>query len=317
MSSQKRWFFVILLSALMPLATFAQQDAQQGFGIQQVTSLIGLGVDEQSIIAAIRGAQKVSFNTSVDGIIAMKQAGLTDKMIVAVIARSGDAAPTNPSNGNATVQAVQLIAVQGNNTIPLKNSGIIATFAQSKNGNSKDALKSVGIGAASYGGAAVGYSGVLGSAAGMGAGMAGPVISLIGIHKTKTLKGFYFELIPQTTSTVVLTTAATEFTIPLTVFNDGRYPVAEPVLLKLTASEDTRTRVAGTAKAEMKYSDLKGPQEPRAVEPYQHETVQAEITKANNVATLKVAGLPLGEYAIAFVLDGKLLPEVLDFTVRQ
>ncbi|MDP2933229.1 MAG: hypothetical protein Q8N81_03795 [bacterium] len=315
MSSRRRRFFIILLSAIMPLAAFAQQE---GFGLAQVTSLTKLGVDEQSVVAAINGAPKVSFDTSVDGIIAMKQAGLSDRMIAAVIARSANNAPTNanftPANGNSNNQ---LIAVQGGQTILLKNNSLSSMFAQSKNGNSKDALKSVGIGAASYGGAAVGYSGVLGSAAGMGAGMAGPVISLIGIHRTKTLKGFYFELIPQTTSTVVLTTAATEFTIPLTVFNDGRYPVAEPVLLKLTASEDTRTRVAGTAKAEMKYSDLKGPQEPRATEPYQHETVQAEVTKANNIATIKTAGLPLGEYAIAFVLDGKLLPEVLDFTVRQ
>lgn len=315
MSSRRKFFMVLLLAAIMPLATFAQQE---GFGLAQVTNLVKLGVDEPSVIAAINGAQKVSFDTSVDGIIAMKQTGLSDKVIAAIISRSANVAPTNPGkNALAPTGNMQLVAIQNGQTIPLKNSRIDATFAQSKNGNSKDALKSVGVGAASYGGAAVGYSGVLGSAAGLGAGMAGPVVGLIGIHKTKTLKGFYFELMPQTTSTIVLSTSAAEFTIPLVVFNDGRYPVAEPVLLKLTVSEDARMRIAGTAKAEMKYSDLRGPQEPRAVEPYQHETVQAEIAKTNNVATIKTTGLPLGEYAIGFLLDGKLLPEALDFTVRQ
>ncbi|MDP2896381.1 MAG: hypothetical protein Q8Q12_07455 [bacterium] len=312
-SLQRKWFLILLL-AIMPAALAA---ADQIIAKESIDVMKAAGCGDELIVAIIRSAKEVRIDTSVDGLIALKRAGYSDAIIRAIVERAPNSSPATAATPQLVAVSPQLVAVQGNNTIPLKNSGVVATFAQSKkNGEPMDTLKSVGIGVGAGVGTAVAIGATAGSAAGSVVPFAYPVASAWSALRTKTLKGFYYELISQTTSTVVLTTAATEFTIPLAVFNDGRYPIAEPVLIKLRVSEETRTRVAGIAKGEMKYSGLKGPQEPKATEPYQHETVQSQITKANNFATLKVAGLPTGEYAVGFLLDAKLLPEVLDFTVR-
>jgi hypothetical protein len=188
----------------------------------------------------------------------------------------------------------------------------VGTFASGKGDDPCALLRTLGVGAGAVGAAAT----MGGTALGPVTQLAIPVVGVWSTLRTKTVKGFCYELVPRTTSTTVLAAGAAEFKVPLASFQDGHYAFSEPFLLKLTVSPETQMRVAGTARAERKESVTKGPGEPKVTGKYRRDVVTAEITKADEVVTVKANSLIPSEYGLGFMLDGTLLPQILDFTVR-
>jgi hypothetical protein len=173
------------------------------------------------------------------------------------------------------------------------------------------------MGAGIYAGTAAAAGGLAGSTAGAAIPLGGLAFGAWSALRTKTYKGFSYELLPDVTSTNVFTAnTALEFNIPFAMFNDGRYQRAIPILIALEVSKDTQTRILGTAKAEVKESITKGPGQPKLEEPYQRSQITADIATSDTAFSIKTGGLAVGEYAVAFVYDGNLLPIVVDFTVR-
>jgi hypothetical protein len=290
---------------LVPLAALAQQ--QEGFGLAQVVNLVKMGVDEPSVIAAIRGADKVSFDTSVNGIIAMKSAGLSDKVIAAIIERAGNGGAITP----IARHGVDSVVVQEGRTQPIYSTGVITRFAQDK-GSAMDSLADAGTSAGAY----------AGGMAAAGAGVAPLAGVMIGVGalsqlRTRTLKGYSYELLSGTVSTnVIAADQPAEFTIPIASFQDGRYAAAEVALVKISTSKESQARVVGSAEAELKYKASGPIGDPKLKRPISRNAVTAEISKVNGNVAIKTTHLAQGEYAIVFILDGAALPAAVDFSVR-
>lgn len=306
---------LVLLVALLslPLAVFGTPPATpattEGFGLPQIVGLINMGVDEPSVIAAIRGAEKVSFDTSAAGLVAMKQAGLSDKVVAAILQRASTpvvAAVFGPS------------VSQNGKTFNVGTAGVVNRFLPGK-GNALQVLAEIGptslVTAAATGlliGSAPAGLGVLGG------GLIGAIpygVSALNMARGKTKQGFEYELLPGASSTNPLASAEATFQIPFSTLDDNRYRVAEPGLYRLVPDAKTDARVLGTAEGKVKVNSS-GQVTKKTLEPFKRESVAAEVAKAEAGVTLKTANLAPGEYAIGFVYDGKLLPQVMDFTVR-
>lgn len=315
--------FNLLIVALLSISATATAlaDTQPGqqavFGIGSVVELQRAGYSDDVIIMTIRNGRNITFNfdTSADGLVMMKQAGFSDRIIAAILERAGNNNMPVPAAQPAAFQASGPTATWNGKSVNLRPGVVNPAFAQGK--DRFGALKGLGVGAGIYAGTLAAAGGLAGSTAGMAVPLAWPVFGAWSTLRTKTHKGFSYELLSGNSSTNVLSAnTPTEFNIPYAVFDDGRYPRATPVLLTLEVSQDTQTRIAGSAKAEVKESVTRGPGQPKLTEPYERHTIAADVAAANNVLTVKTAGLAAGEYAIGFIYDGTLLPTILDFAVR-
>jgi hypothetical protein len=89
--------------------------AQQALNNDAIIKLVKAGLTEDLIITTIN-ASPGTFDTSVDGLIALKTAGVTDKVVAAIVTKANTPAvtapvpvsppmpPTTESNGNAEAQ---------------------------------------------------------------------------------------------------------------------------------------------------------------------------------------------------------------------
>lgn len=327
-----RSFFVVCLVALFSAAvafseTPVAPTIPNTFTLGSVVQLQRAGMTDEDITLIMRRmpSSRLAFDTSAQGLATMKEVGFSNQLIAAILVRSGNdnaPAPTNGWRAAEPARQGEPTATQGGKSVTLRPGGVATTFAQAKKGAGPMAtLKTLGIGAGINLGTIAAASGIAGSAVGMAAPIAMPAILVWDSFRTKTVKGYSYELLPQTSSTNVIladgTHAETRITVPLASFDDGRYAHATPVLLSLDISSETQTRVAGTAKAEVKESPTKGPGEPKVVEQYQRNVLGAETAKIDDgTVTVRYRFLARGEYAVAFIFDGKALPAVIDFSVR-
>lgn len=312
-----------LLLVVFIAAAFAETPpavVDDGFGLSHVVKLHEMDVDDASLITAIRGAEKVSFDTSVDGLITMKQAGLSDAVIAAVIERSAksekistrDLLPVENQSGFSTANGATVC--QNGTTLNLAITTGYNQFLPGKNSPMKVLSETAGPGIA-FGAASMLGAGALGAAGGA-AIMAGPVIGLVNLHRAKTIKGYEYELLQGTSSTTPLASAPAEFTIPYSAYSDNRYRVAEPHLFRLTVNTESQTRVLGTAKGSVKYKQITNETSNKKLEPFEREEVPAEFGKTPSGITAQIDALAPGEYAIVFLYDGETLDNSIDFSVR-
>ncbi len=82
--------FAVLFLALCPLLI-----AQQALNNDSVTKMVKAGLADDVIVATIN-ASPGDYDTSPDGLIALKQAGVSDKVIAAIVAKEPSAAPAAP-----------------------------------------------------------------------------------------------------------------------------------------------------------------------------------------------------------------------------
>ena len=88
----------ILIAQQVPFL-FAQQasfqGAQQGLNNDSIIKMVSAQLSDDVIISTVN-ASPGAYDTSPDGLIALKQAGVSDKVIAALVAKSAPAAPSTP-----------------------------------------------------------------------------------------------------------------------------------------------------------------------------------------------------------------------------
>lgn len=90
----RKWMFVVAALVLCPVLY-----AQQAMNNEAVVKLVKAGLSDDLIVSTINGSPG-SYDTSVDGLIALKSAGASDKVVAAVVARASTPA-TAPSSAPA------------------------------------------------------------------------------------------------------------------------------------------------------------------------------------------------------------------------
>src|ERR1035438_10206389 len=80
------------LFALIFLAVCSPLVAQQTFNNDSVVKLLKAGLSEDLIVSTIN-AQQGAYDTSTDGLIALKGAGVSDKIVAAILAKAASPAP--------------------------------------------------------------------------------------------------------------------------------------------------------------------------------------------------------------------------------
>jgi hypothetical protein len=88
----RRYSMRKILSAIFLMAVCSLLAAQQALNNESVIKLVKAGLSDDIIVSTINGSAG-SYNTSADGIIALKNAGATDKVITAIVLKASGAAP--------------------------------------------------------------------------------------------------------------------------------------------------------------------------------------------------------------------------------
>jgi hypothetical protein len=108
------------------VATFcAAQPVSKPFTNDDVVKLARARMSEDVIVAAVKSAAVIRFDTSADGLLALKQAGVTDRVLLAIIERqrATPAAPAAaPSFGKVTLLA-------GEKEVELTGSSVFLAYA--------------------------------------------------------------------------------------------------------------------------------------------------------------------------------------------
>jgi hypothetical protein len=104
----RRTFIAFVLAVACPFLT-----AQQSLNNDAVIKLVKAGLSDDLIVSTIN-SEPGSYDTSVDGIIALKAAGLSDKVVASIVAKAATSAtavlvptavPASPSASAPTAQA--------------------------------------------------------------------------------------------------------------------------------------------------------------------------------------------------------------------
>lgn len=111
----RRFYLAVLFLAICPILV-----AQQSLNDDSVIKLVKAGLSDDLIVSTI-SAQAGTYDTSTDGLIALKSAGVSDKVVAAMVAKAAapQLAPTplpapvaSPTTPQAPPQAVQPQAPQ-------------------------------------------------------------------------------------------------------------------------------------------------------------------------------------------------------------
>lgn len=95
---RSRTLLAIIVAATVLLLPAVAQELTKRFTNQDVIDMVGLGLGEDIIIEKIRAADDPAFDTSVDGLKALKAAQVPDSVIrVMINPKAGMAAPTTPA----------------------------------------------------------------------------------------------------------------------------------------------------------------------------------------------------------------------------
>jgi hypothetical protein len=87
----RKFILAILFLAISPLFV-----AQQALNNDAIIKLVKAGLTEDLIVTTVNGSPG-SYDTSADGIIALKTAGVSDKVIAAIVAKTSAPAPVAPT----------------------------------------------------------------------------------------------------------------------------------------------------------------------------------------------------------------------------
>lgn len=316
MLCRKVGFFWLLLLVVLPLAASPPNETSgvEVFNAGTIVQLQRAGIADETIAMAIRTAKVVKFDTSPSGLVAYKRDfGFSDVLLNAIVERSN-----RPSSGAVPARNQhQPVIHQAGHEVMLSPSLVTITFLASKKKDPMSALSGAVLSQGALIGAQAAAAGMAGSSAGMGIPLAGIGIAAWSGLRTKSIKGFEYELLQGVSATNVLTNGNDlEMASPSLAFGDGRYLAATPILLKLTPQRENQIRIIGTAPAVMKYKQLEGPKGTERKTPFKREEMTAAFTKTGDILTAKLPALAVGEYAVGFVFDGNLLPQVLDFSIR-
>ena len=99
---------VALFVALLVLCPLLQ--AQQTLNNDSVIKLIKAGLTEDLIVSTINGSPG-SYDTSADGIIALKTAGASDKVVSAIVMKASGAAPAPAATSNGLPAGIDEVGV--------------------------------------------------------------------------------------------------------------------------------------------------------------------------------------------------------------
>lgn len=91
----RKSILAIVFMAICPLLA-----AQQALNNDSVIKLVKAGLSEDLIVTTINGSAG-SYDTSADGIIALKTAGVTDKIVAAILAKAAAPTPTITTNSTS------------------------------------------------------------------------------------------------------------------------------------------------------------------------------------------------------------------------
>lgn len=117
MKSVARWFIAIALVLALPYALVAAEKAQ-GLTNADVVKLSKADLGDDLIIAKIQQAQQVDFKLDTDDIIKLKQAGVTQPVISAMLKRTSAPAPAAAaSSDSGGFPAVSLVATSGSTAL--------------------------------------------------------------------------------------------------------------------------------------------------------------------------------------------------------
>jgi len=118
----RKSIFAIAMLVLCPLAL-----AQQALNNDAVAKLIKAGLSEDLIVSTINGSPG-TYDTSADGIIALKAAGASDKVIAAILAKATAPAAPPPAPAVAPLPAAP--------AVPLRPPGIddVGVYYKDKSG---------------------------------------------------------------------------------------------------------------------------------------------------------------------------------------
>lgn len=84
--------FAIALLAICSVVT-----AQQALNNEAIIKLVKAGLSDDLIVSTIN-AQPGSYDTSTDGLIALKTANISDKVVAAIVAKAAAPAPADSSS---------------------------------------------------------------------------------------------------------------------------------------------------------------------------------------------------------------------------
>jgi len=133
----RKSFFAIFLLLMSSVLT-----AQQALNNDSIIKLTKAGLTEDLIISTINSTPG-SFNTSVDGIIALKSAGVADKVVAALVSKGSNStpayAPVNPPSANGSQAAPTQI--QSNMVAPMPGALPRIFLTSSSKGTNQNAAR--------------------------------------------------------------------------------------------------------------------------------------------------------------------------------
>ncbi|MEK7993397.1 MAG: hypothetical protein AAB403_06285 [Planctomycetota bacterium] len=301
--------------ATVPAVALAQQQKQEVVDLEGVIQLVRAGVSDDIIIAVIKAAKASNFDTSPAGVIAMKQAGLSEPVIKAALEKQTLAPSSSPArlgkdaegqSGGLIPPPVSLVA--GDRQVSLTPSAVMIAFAK-KGGKLADAMKE------SAGSVTETVALMKATELIMGASMAtGPLARLAGPWALETMgrvildqtikdaenptvrarQFFYLEekAAPDVGAPLVLRLPAGYAGLDL-----GAY---EPVLAKLTIPKKERVRLIETREVNTKphAKDQLGRPAPEIhVLKSAREQMPVQFEREGGGISVKAASLPPGHYA--------------------
>ena len=220
-----------------------------------IVQMQNAGLSQEIIVEAIRGASSVHFDTSAQGLMAMKDAGFPDSIILAVVERQ-----VREVSAGVSLSSQRWLVRQGGRELELAPKEIETSFvpAKKKNDTAKQIIEYGGLSAGVYAGA--GLAGQLATMGALGRGAlsgiaAGIVVGVGMLGRNPTVQGFNFEFVRGRSATLALAPGEAEFLIPLAPFHDGSYATAEALLLRLDISQKDDLRILSSEKLKVTGGD--------------------------------------------------------------
>jgi hypothetical protein len=115
-SNMRKIFVAILFMGICPLLL-----AQQSLNNDAVIKLAKAGLSEDLIITTINSSQG-SYDTSADGLIALKSAGVSDKVVSAIVLKASTPSSVSPAQSGSPSDAAPAASTQSPDSIPTSAS---------------------------------------------------------------------------------------------------------------------------------------------------------------------------------------------------
>ena len=273
------------LALLLSATGFAQGGHPELVTLPSLLELKRAGVGDDLLIMVIRKAKKVDFDTSPSGIVGLKNAGLTDAVIAAVMERQSGStstppAPSTPPGPTFTVrqdgQPVALSAQAGKTTYVRSGANTAdELYTSIKAGKpvpvrGRNPLKTVGL----------------------------VLLEGENYEPRRSWKGFEIDYLSGRSSDLILHPATPiEFSVPFALLQTGNNPFAAkdlaPALLKLRVLPTEEIRIVSTRKVEYEPGR-------RKVLAVDKAEIEPAVERQATSFLVRVTSLDPGEYTLAF-----------------